>query len=444
MNTILSICRAARVGRIPVVVGLSATRAIATDAAAPAAAETRTHTLFMGVDLSVAQGGQFHHLRDVSGGSFVIDVKGRPEFVAMDRFLGLLANLRVDRALKLSRVSATLNNLKGERAYTAGNSPRVQISIQQAETAMAVSDKAAMAEVKALNTEAAASGQYELNHVETSDSLNTSHPWTWRRGGGPPLNDSEEVQIVNNARTATNGAMQAVVALNNTDHYQKRLEEELAKELYDAMEVNFEVVSAEPLNNPFVVVITRFHDQNARPGASQNWIYAKSLNPTDDQPVKVHVLQGGFPKGFVLEEFQVHLYNQGHEVATNVAPKRVPLTLDAAMLYLAMDYQRRHKGETLPAKLALTRLPPDFQPRMARRDEAALGEGGEGRSRCRGVSGRGMLAAARRRLPRHRGARPPLPTRAGKGQLHRKCRQSRADESAPDAVSPLSFPPRIP
>lgn len=325
----------------------------------------KTHTLFMGVDLSVAQEKQFYHVRDVAGGSFVIDVKGRPEFIAMDRFLGAPINLRVDPALKLSRLSATLTNLKGERAYTAGNNPRMALSSQQADTQIALSDKASIAEAHAMNLAAATSGTTTLT-LETADSLNSSHPWTWKRAGGRPISSNQVAQIVNESRDTSRRAAEAMSVMTDPLAFQKRLEVELAKELYDAMEVNFEAACAEPLNNPFVVVITRFHDKDAKPGQSKNWIYAKSLDPITDRGVKVHVLQGGFPKGFVVESYQVHLFNQGLEVATNVAPKRVPLTLDEAATYMNLEYQRLHKADTLPAKVALTQLPADFQTRLAR------------------------------------------------------------------------------
>ena len=131
------------------------------------------------------------------------------------------------------------------------------------------------------------------------------------------------------------------------------------------MEVTFEVSAEQPLASPYVVILAQYHELNAPPGTSRNWIYAKALEPIDSKPRKVRILQGGFPRGFELEKFQVHLYNRGQELATNVADKRVPLTRDEAFQYMLIDYVSSHKGASLPATPAMVKLPADFRTRLA-------------------------------------------------------------------------------
>ena len=128
------------------------------------------------------------------------------------------------------------------------------------------------------------------------------------------------------------------------------------KGLFDALEVKFDVSSPVFLDHPFMVLITRFHAPNARDGKSQSSVFAKALEPFGSTPVKVEALQGGFPKGFEVEGVEVHLYDQGREVATDVAPKRVPLSRSEAFAFLLTDYLHNHKGATLPALPALGRL----------------------------------------------------------------------------------------
>jgi hypothetical protein len=118
---------------------------------------------------------------------------------------------------------------------------------------------------------------------------------------------------------------------------------------YDGVEVEFEISSARPLRSPYVVTMTRFHPAGTKEGTVQNLVYAKSIDPIDSRPVKVHFVEGGLPFNFDLIDFQLHVYNQGVEVATNVSSKRVELTRDEAFEYVKMEYLGAHKGETLPA-----------------------------------------------------------------------------------------------
>jgi hypothetical protein len=142
------------------------------------------------------------------------------------------------------------------------------------------------------------------------------------------------------------------------------MQAELAKGLYDAVEVTFDVSSAARLAEPYVVFVAQYHDPGEAHGTAHNWIYAKALAPIDAKPTKVHILQGGFPAAFALEKLQVHLYNQGREVATNVADKQVPLTYDEAFTYLMLDYLGTHKGVSLPATPALARITDETRIRL--------------------------------------------------------------------------------
>ena len=132
-------------------------------------------------------------------------------------------------------------------------------------------------------------------------------------------------------------------------------ESDMALENYDAVEVRFDVSSAVFLEKPYVVIITRFHARDDKPGVARNAVFAKALESIGAKPTRVEVLHGGFPLGFEIEDLQVHLYNEGKEVPTDVAQKRVPLTREEAFEYLKIDYFRGHKGETMPATPAVGR-----------------------------------------------------------------------------------------
>ena len=315
-------------------------------AAAPdaTAAEPKTHTLFMGADLDVQFKKDYYRVHDVSGDSFRVMAGGKELAVPMNE--GPI-NLKVQQSLKLTDSSATIANLKGERAYTSANDPTKKFMRQQPGT----------------------SG-YDSTYMEDGNALFLSTLAGPAASVGP-VHGSEAGGIGNIGAMAARAQGTASAAggdryseFNSMGAYVSKMQQELAQELFDAMEVTFEVSSEKPLNNPYVLLIARFHERDAKPGASRNWIYAKALAPIDQKPRKVRIMQGGFPEGFELEKFQVHLYDHGLELATNVAERRVPLTRDEAFQYVLIDYTSQHKGASLPATPAMGKLPTDLRTRL--------------------------------------------------------------------------------
>jgi len=146
---------------------------------------------------------------------------------------------------------------------------------------------------------------------------------------------------------------------------QLEAERDLTRHLFDAVEFEFTVSSETRLSNPYVVFLVDYLEKEDQPRTAHNMIYARPLEPIDQKPRKVHFLQGGFPPGYVLKSCQVHLYNNGYEIATNVAPNRVALTREQAFQYLKADYLRLHKGGTVSATPAMGKLSPDNKTQLS-------------------------------------------------------------------------------
>ena len=313
---------------------------LSSGAPAGAEAEARTHTLFMGADFDVQSNKVFHRVRDVSGGSFVIKVNGEEVLVPMNQ---APVEFRIQQSLKLTENSATIGDLKGERAYSPANDPVKKFVREQPGGASHLqSSQAAMGSTMA---------QRDLGIAKSS---------------GSPANIVAQVQQQANSVSASySSALSAEGSdFNNVGSYSAKLQEELAKKLFDAMDVTFEVASPQPLNSPYVVIVAQYRERDERPGIAHNWIYARTLEPIDSKPRKVRLLQGGLPPGFELLNFKLHLYDRGQELATNVADKRVPLTRDEAFLYLKIDYVSSHKEATLPPTAAMGKLPADLRSRL--------------------------------------------------------------------------------
>lgn len=305
-------------------------------------AEPKTHTLFMGADLSIEQNKKLYRVQDVVGGSFVINVDGKEVKIPAD--WGAIT-LKVDRSLKLTATAVSVDHLKAERAYTPGNDPVKKFMASQG---------GAMASQDAI----AAAGQ-NVVLAQRMAIANTKAAAAAQEGGFPAGGDLHAAQQQYDAANAA-----ALSDFGNNSGLAGKMQDELQEGLFDAMDVEFDVSSEKLIRRPYVVVMAQYRKRESKPGESYNWIYAAALEPLGSKPQKVRIRKGGFPPGFELEKYQVHVYDGGQEVATNVAEKRVPLTRDEAFQYMLIDYVSSHKGASLPATPAMGKLPADLRTRL--------------------------------------------------------------------------------
>ena len=307
----------------------------------PGAAEPKTHTLFMGADISIEQNKELYRVLDVVGSNFVVNVDGKQVSVPMDRGLN---RFKVAPSLKLTEASASVANIKAERSYTLANDPTVQF-----ERGMAAS-------------------QFEYSDADYAQNLRSDilqnannavvlvDPWSGRT--------TADVKAKNIATATQNlGIAQA----GPGSDFNRSANPGSTEGAFDAMNVAFEVSAEKPLDRPFIVIIADYRATVAKAAKSGRWVYARALQPIGPEAVKVHVEQGGFPPGFELRDLQVHLYNHGTEIATTAAPKRMELTRTEALQYVIIEYVGSHKGATLPPGPAMGRLPADLPARLAGR-----------------------------------------------------------------------------
>jgi hypothetical protein len=317
--------------------------------AAPAArsAQPKPYAIFMGLDFSIERNKQLHRVRSVERDAYVIQVDGRDVALTPgDQAL----TLKIEPSLKLTDLAATVTNLKGEPAYTPANDPHRKFLREQPGLAGSASAALAMGAYNAAQTQMAGAGAAMNAGADPSASAGMA--------AAAQANIGAALTMANNANFAANSDF------NNVGLYAARMQAELDQKLFDAMEISFEVSSPTPLSRPYVVVFTTYRERGAKDSAVQNRIYAKELAPIGAKPAKVRLLQGGLPPGFELQSYQVHLYNNGAEIATDVAPKRVPLSRDDAFQFVLMEYLSTHKGATVPAAPTMVKLPPEVRSRL--------------------------------------------------------------------------------
>ena len=216
-----------------------------------------------------------------------------------------------------------------------------------------LSDSGAQASVSIAGTELARTSQALSN-----DNNSSYKPF--------PNTPDYKAQVAQAQRNFDSSAGAVGSDFNSSASKAGKMQAELAEGMFDAMEITFDLSSEKPVGDPYVVIVANYHEKDSKPGEVHNWIFAQALDAVGPDPRKVHIKQGGFPRGFELEKFQVHLYKAGRELASNVAEKRVPLTRDEAFDYLLLEYFHSHKGDTLRAEPLMGNVPMEVRMRPER------------------------------------------------------------------------------
>jgi hypothetical protein len=332
------------VGRLLPVILACAVPPVAAAQAGAGTSEPKTHTLFLGADLSLERNQKQFRVQDLVGEAFVIKVDGKEVRIPVDQ-QGL--KLQVQTTLKLSEAAVTVANLKGERAFTPANDPALK-----ARQAMA------MAQLDYAESQHA---QREAEERQAVMESRTDAAASQAEAQAAGMIGKSKFEEQHDAAAAETNASSAAPGTAFGSHRRSVADDQA----FDAMKLDFEVSADRPLGHPYVVVVVRYRKPEAKAGQVGNWICAKALPPLTRDVKKVHILQGGLPRGFELLDFQVRLYQQGEEIATSVSPKRVPLTRDEAFQYGLVEYLNSHKDATLPATPALGKLPDDWPARVA-------------------------------------------------------------------------------
>lgn len=304
--------------------------------------ENKAHVLFVGADISVEKDKKMYPVEDVAGDAFIVKMGKDPVRISTEG--GPIA-IKVDQHLQLTNRKATLQNLKGDRVYSIGGDPQRRNALHAVEVAATMQEGVEHARI-----------QTQISEVKLIHALRI------------PGDDQGAAEIVAAAKEGLRKAQESessMAAIASSDfargtEHMRMAEAERERELFDAIEITFSVSSAEHLADAYIVVIARIRDPESKPGSVRNWIYAKSIGDVTESPRSIHIKHAGFTPGYILEGYDVHLYDHGREVATNVSPKRVELSKEDAAQYALVEYVTANKGATLPPAPALGTLPPDY------------------------------------------------------------------------------------
>lgn len=120
---------------------------------------------------------------------------------------------------------------------------------------------------------------------------------------------------------------------------------------FDGFEVTFRISAPEPRDDAYGVLRLVLQDVAQPTAARQQLLKMFRLRTLDATPRKVIVRSLGLPPGATVESFEVYVYADGEELATNLSRNRIEVTADEAHQFVILRHMQRHKGETLPAQI---------------------------------------------------------------------------------------------
>lgn len=311
---------------------------------------SKPYTLYLGANLTVEWQGKLWPVRGVMHNSFVIEAEGK-RVPVRDTDL----RMKINPTLKLTAARATITEVKAERAYTRANDPR-----HYAHGAMLAAGEASDASDLAAG---------RLNNMANVDGAEQNVIAHWNPDWGPTPSPTFSAGDLANAsdRLQRSLSVQGSDISSVPDAVSKE-QTELARKLFDAFSLSFKISTAKPLVKPYLVVMVRFRDQSGDPKGTRLLVYAQVLPTVDDRPQTVRLLRGGFPRGYQLVNYQIHLYDHGTEVATSAAPNQMAMTSDEAFKYSTLDYAVRNRHKTLPPTPAGSFWPADISARLPAKD----------------------------------------------------------------------------
>lgn len=122
--------------------------------------------------------------------------------------------------------------------------------------------------------------------------------------------------------------------------------------VFDGYEVDFRVSANERLPEGYGVLKISLQDPSRTELGVQHTYQVFRLPEMDSKPRKVIVRRFGLPMGFSVDSYEIHLYSDGMELATNESKNRVEVTADEALQFLILRHMQNNKGANQPPQVA--------------------------------------------------------------------------------------------
>jgi hypothetical protein len=336
---------------------------------AASVAAVKDHVLFVGTDLSVKQDGKFYHVVGANKKTLKID----KDHALAEVRLSDGANIRINKGVKLSNLSATIGQLTTESVDR--ESARAQLAAMQA--SMLLENEASDQEDR----------KHGLMTVLSGVGINKDSPSFKifkEQVEAPVIKDyTESLPAIGVAKESAHTFLNESVmpALSADDELtfdasalphlevldnpaSTSLNRRVAQSSSIEVDLGFAISSPEPLDHPYIVVIANYGSPN-KPEEVARQISARQFERIDSKPRQVKLTHAASLNGLPFRNFDIALFANGQEVATNLSEKRLALTSDQAFQFFLIDYLSTHKGATRPPTPMLMTPRAEFRRQLA-------------------------------------------------------------------------------
>jgi len=296
--------------------------------ATPDPAAPKDHVLFVGTELAVKQGGKYYPVVGATANSFEIDREQSVQTVKNIREV----KIQVSRGVKLSNRSAEISGMKVEAVDRAAEREKFEAMKSAMQMDNVAADGTDLLQGGIISAGAVGIA-YDPNSPSTPRGVKETYEAIQANKAAAVDSYVHGVNGLDTLSAAATNQLNNPVTANPT-----------------AVEVSFDVSSAEPLEHAYVVVVANYGAGTA--GARQ--VAVQPLDRIDRQPRRVRLSHVMAVAGFEFQNFDIGLYADGEEIATNLSAKRVDLTADEAyQVFLSHYLAENAKATRAPAAMLM-------------------------------------------------------------------------------------------
>jgi hypothetical protein len=285
-------------------------------ASADPATEEKDYAFFVGMAIAVERNRVRHPVVDADRAGIVVKEHGAPVRVPLRE-----AEVILELEPKVSRAAVRIDKLDGKPVYTPAADPERR----------ALEQTAMMMDLEQHSRDTATR---ELTQAQ--DNLGSLRA---AQASGVQISaaDLDRAEIrMNEANTGFSRAMSGSEFSGFTPGSS-------GDGNHDAFELSFELASEEPIVDAFalaVLVVRR--PENARVRFQS--IKFEPLPPIGPTPRRITIMRAGLQPGFSVDSYDVHIYANGRELATNRSARRTLVSREEACAYLVFTHVERNRA----------------------------------------------------------------------------------------------------
>ncbi len=290
----------------------------------------RDHHLFVGVEAYLTHDREMLEVRRFEGQQTVLQNDAGEQFVT-SRDNGYQFKMHP----KVSPIVIEIDDLKGQEAFSPWTDPTGQWMSRQVAFSGHFDDSMTNA------ARQLSAGMSEAHNMENAE----------RGSGGPsPNTNYTSASVMSQAVGEFQRTQSALGSFNDTPEIVDRMnpvEKELEGTSFDAINLTFRIAAPEPIANAHALARVRIRNKAE---GYQDISFQRELGAIGRNPRSVMLTLDGLPKGFEYVEADIHIFNQGVELATTRSERHMPLTAGEAREYLLLDHLAQHRGESTAAQ----------------------------------------------------------------------------------------------